>query len=147
MILSMFLSNQNHWHTYLYNLFTFFWQMWYIHFLQRQYWNFNCYTYKYLYVIETLSWINGYFLSARCNLCTLYNHIQVKIYSHQRQQGKFNGFVDLNFITGRLQMAYILPCLCFSFFFISPCSAVWVIDKIPVIKCYLCFKAKKINKL
>lgn len=30
------------------------------------------------YVIETLSWINGYFFSAGCNLCTLYNHILFK---------------------------------------------------------------------
>lgn len=45
-------------------------------FLPRQYRNFNCCTYK--YVIETLSWINGYFFSAGCNLCTLYNHILFK---------------------------------------------------------------------
>lgn len=79
MIFSMFLSNQNHLLTSIYT-FTIS-----VHsfdkcdisiFLPRQYRNFNCCTYK--YVIETLSWINGYFFSAGCNLCTLYNHILFK---------------------------------------------------------------------
>lgn len=80
MIFSMFLSNQNHLLTPIYT-FTIS-----VHSfdkcdisisLPRQYRNFNCCTW-YKYVIETLSWINGYFFSAGCNPCTLYNHILFK---------------------------------------------------------------------
>lgn len=53
---------------------------------------------------------------AICVHCTIISYL--KIYSNQRQQGKFNGFVDLNFIAGILWMAYYknMPCLCFPFF-------------------------------
>lgn len=115
MIFSMFLSNQNHLLTPIYT-FTIS-----VHSfdkcdisisLPRQYRNFNCCTYK--YVIETLSWINGYFFSAGCNLCTLYNHILFKTLL----KSEATSFVDLNFIAGSLWMAYIknMPCLCFPFF-------------------------------
>lgn len=65
-------------HIYLYNLCTFFWQMWYIHFFCQGNTEILIVVHTSKYVIETLSWINGYFFSAGCNLCTLYNHILFK---------------------------------------------------------------------